>query len=162
MTRAHGVRGEVSVFVLSEVEDRFDPGSRFLLEDGRELTVASSRPNRGRILLRFEEIADRTAAEPLRGAYLFIPASEVPPAPEDSFWPHDLEGCEVVIEGGGSLGTISEVIHGPANDVWVASSGGRETLVPALKDVVVSVDTAARRVVIREVPGITDRVEEGE
>src|SRR5207244_2589748 len=77
VTRAHGVRGEVSVFVLSEVEDRFEAGSTLLLEDGRPLTIGASRPNRGRILVKFEGIPDRTAAEALRGAYLFVPASEV-------------------------------------------------------------------------------------
>ena len=144
------------MFVLSEVEDRFEAGSTLLLEDGRPLTIGASRPNRGRILVKFEGIPDRTAAEALRGAYLFVPASEVPAAPQDAFWPHDLQGCEVLIEGGGSIGTISEVIRGPANDVWVATDGDRETLVPALKDVVVSVDVAGRRIVIRDVPGLTD------
>jgi 16S rRNA processing protein RimM len=156
VTRAHGVRGEVSVFVLTEIEERFEAGSTLRLEDGRPLTVRASRPNRGRTLVRFEEVPDRTAAEALRGAYLFVPASEVPAAPEDAFWPHDLEGCEVLIEGRGAIGTISEVIHGPANDVWVAIDGDRETLVPALRDVVVSVDVGARRVVIHDVPGLTD------
>ena len=49
----------------------------------------------------------------------------------------------------------AEVILGQANDVWVARDGDRETLVPALRDVVVSVDTSAKRVVIHEVPGLT-------
>ena len=60
-------------------------------------------------------------------------------------------------EGGRSLGSISEVIHGPANDVWVARDGDRETLVPALRDVVVTVDLADRKVTVREVPGLTDQ-----
>jgi 16S rRNA processing protein RimM len=156
VTRAHGVRGEVSVLVLSEVEDRFGPGSEVLLEDGRSLTVRTSRPHRSRLLVTFEGIPDRTAAEPLAGAYLFVDGRDVPEPPEDSFWPHDLEGSEVVTEDGRSLGAIAEVVHGEANDIWVARRDGRETLVPALKDVVVSVDVAGKRVVIREVPGLTD------
>ena len=79
----------------------------------------------------------------------------MPAAPAGSFWPHELVGCEVLTDTGRSLGTISEVILGEANDVWVASDGDLETLVPALKDVVVSVDTGARRVVVHEVPGLT-------
>jgi 16S rRNA processing protein RimM len=156
ITRAHGVRGEVSVLVLSEVEDRFEPGSRLQLEDGRVLAVRSNRPTRGRLLVTFDGLPDRTAVEPLAGSYLFVERADVPEPPPDSFWPHDLEGCEVVTEAGRSLGTITEIVHGEANDIWVARDDGRETLVPALKDVIVSVDVAGRRVVIREVPGLTD------
>ena len=58
-------------------------------------------------------------------------------------------------EEGRSLGRIVEIIAAPANDVWVARDGDRETLIPALRDVVVSVDVGERRVVVREVPGIT-------
>jgi len=146
----------VSVLVLTEVESRFDTGSRLSLEDGRALTVKSSRPDRGRLLVTFEGIPDRTAAEPLGGSYLFVDAADVPAPPEDAFWPHDLEGCEVVTEAGRSLGPISEIVHGEANDVWVATADGVETLIPALKDVVASVDVPGKRVVIREVPGLTD------
>ena len=156
ITRAHGVRGEVSVLVLSEVEDRFEPGSTLLLDDGRTLTVRTSRPHRSRLLVTFERIPDRTAAEPLAGSYLFVDRSHVPDPPADAFWPHDLEGSEVVTESGRSLGTIAEVVHGEANDIWIARANGDETLVPALKDVVVSVDVAGKRVTIREVPGLTD------
>jgi 16S rRNA processing protein RimM len=156
ITRAHGIRGEVSVVVLSEVEARFEPGSNLRLEDGRALTVRTSRPNRGRLLVTFEDVQNRTAAEPLAGSYLFVERTDVPEPPTDAFWPHDLEGSEVITEGGRSLGTITEIVHGEANDIWVARDDGRETLVPALRDVVVSVDVPGKRVVIREVPGLTD------
>ena len=156
VTRAHGVRGEVAVLVLSEVQGRFEPGSRLLLQNGRTLTVRSNRAHRSRLLVRFEGIPDRTAAEPLAGEYLFVDRSEVPAAPEDAFWPHDLEGSEVVTESGRSLGRIAEIVHGEANDVWVAAEGEREILVPALKDVVASVDVAAKRVVVREIPGLIE------
>ncbi|HEX9377053.1 MAG TPA: ribosome maturation factor RimM [Actinomycetota bacterium] len=155
ITKAHGLRGEVSVLVLTEVPERFEPGSTLLLEDGRSLTVSATRPDRGRLLLTFAEVADRTAADLLRGSYLFVPADDAPELPEGSFWPHQLEGCEVVTDAGRPLGVIREVVPGPANDIWVTGPPEAEVLVPALKDVVVSVDVAGRRVVVRDVPGLT-------
>lgn len=155
ITRAHGVKGEVAVLVLSEVEDRFADRAVVYLEDGRALTVEESRPYRGRLLVRFREVPDRDRAERLLGMYLVVPESEVPKLPEGAYWPHQLEGCEVVTEDGRSLGTLREVIANPANDIWVVADGGSETLVPALRDVVVSVDVAAKRVVVREIPGLT-------
>jgi 16S rRNA processing protein RimM len=155
ITKAHGLRGEVTVLVLSEVESRFEPGSALHLEDGRTLTVASTRPDRGRLLVTFEGVADRTAAEQLNGRYLFVPEEDAPDLPEGSFWPHQLEGCEVVTDSGRELGAIREVVLGVANDIWVTGPPEREVLIPALKDVVVSVDLAGKKVVVRDTPGLT-------
>lgn len=156
ITRAHGIRGEVAVLPLSQVESRFEPGSKLVLEGlDRTLTVTESKPHRHGLLLRFDEIPDRDQAEALHGRYLFVPASEVPRLPEGEFWPHQLLGCEIVTEGGRSLGSIREIVRTPANDVWVAEGADGEALVPALKDVVAKVDIDARRVVVREIAGLT-------
>lgn len=155
ITKAHGVRGEVSVLSLTEIPDRFEPGSVLHLENGRALTVDRARRHHGGFIASFTEVRDRNAADLLRGQYLFVPESELPELPEGSYWPHEIEGCEVVTEDGRSLGTIVEIIHTEANDVWVARSGNEEILIPALRDVIVSVDLDGRRVEIRDVRGIT-------
>lgn len=162
VTRAHGIRGEVAVLPLTEVESRFEPGSRlFAGERGdRPLVVADVRGTAARPLVSFEGVEDRTSAEALAGVYLFVPASELPDLPEGRFWPHEIVGCEVVTETGRSLGTVREIMHTQANDLWAArgepgTPQERETLVPALRDVVVEVDVGARRIVVREVPGLT-------
>ena len=59
-------------------------------------------------------------------------------------------------EEGRALGTIREVIHTPANDIWATEGPDGEVLLPALRDVVRTVDLAGRRVVVREVPGLTE------
>jgi 16S rRNA processing protein RimM len=161
ITKAHGLRGEVTVLVLTEVESRFEPGSVLHLEDGRTLTVAATRPDRGRLLVVFEGVGDRTAAEQLNGRYLFVPEEDAPTLPEGSFWPHQLVGCSVATDTGRELGEIREVVLGVANDIWVTGPPTAEVLVPALKDVVLEVDIAARRVVVRDVPGLTDTAEGG-
>lgn len=155
ITRAHGVRGEVAVLVLSEVPERFDAGATLFLEDGRPLTIESTREDRGRLLVRFSGISDRSAAAPFLGKFLVVPESELPELPEGSWWPFQLEGCRVETDTGRPLGVLAEVVPNPANDIWVVVADGEETLVPALKDVIVSVDVAARRVVVREIPGLT-------
>ncbi len=158
ITRAHGVRGEVAVLVLSEVEERFDPGVELLAEGHGSLSIEATRRDRGRLLVKFEGVEDRHAAQRLQGVYLLVPRAASPELPEGSYWPYELEGCEVRTEAGRSLGTIVDVIHTQANDVWAARSDGdpdAEVLIPALRDVVVSVDVRARRVVVRDVPGLT-------
>lgn len=155
ITRAHGKAGEVAVLVLSEVPERFAEGAVVFLEDGRPLTVQSARPHRGRLLVRFREVADRTEAEALRGRLLVVPTSMSPPLPEGSWWDHEIEGCAVWTEGGRELGVVREIIHTAANDVWVAvDEAGAETLIPVLREVLVEVDVAAKRIVVREMPGL--------
>ncbi len=158
ITRAHGVHGAVMILPLSEVHERFDAGSRlFVGEEGdRCLTVVERRGQRDRPLVRFEGVDDRTTAESLAGTYLFVAASDSPELPAGAFWPHELIGLEVVTTSGTSLGTVREVLRSVANDVWVAvDAEGHETLVPALKDVVLSVDPSAMRISVAEVPGLT-------
>lgn len=156
VSRAHGVQGEVAVLVLSEVEGRFAPGATLWLEDGRTLTVESSKPHRGGLLVRFREVRGREQAEGLQRALLVVPESSSPSLPEGSWWDHQIEGCAVETDRGRPLGTVREVIHTAANDVWsVVDGGGRETLVPVLIDVLVSVDVGAKRIVVREIAGLT-------
>jgi len=157
IARAHGVKGEVAVLPLSDVKARFLAGSRLFAGDvaHRQLTVTSSRPHQQRLLVVFDELRDRDAAQAVAGEYLFVPAEEAPPLPEGEYWPHELEGCEVSTVGGRTLGRIREIVRTAANDVWVAEGAGGQVLIPALKDVVESVDVVSRRVVVREVPGLT-------
>lgn len=156
ITRAHGVRGEVAVLVLSEVPGRFADGATLWLEDGRTLTVVSSKRHGDRLLVRFREVRDREQAAALHKALLVVPESTSPALPEGSWWDHQIEGCAVETETGRALGTVRQVIHTTANDVWSAvDDAGAETLIPVLKDLIVFVDVGARRIVVREVPGLT-------
>jgi 16S rRNA processing protein RimM len=162
ITKAHGLRGEVVVLVFSDNPERFIAGSAVNIEDGRELTIRDARPNGGRLLVSFEGVEERTAAERLRGSILVVPQSALPPLPEGEFWSHQLIGCEVVTEAGRSLGVVSDVIGNPANDLWVAvDDAGTETLIPAIREFVVEVDLAAGRVSVRDIPGLTASEDQG-
>ena len=154
--KPHGLRGEVSVQSRSDNPDRWTSGSIVFDEAGTEFRVTAARAHGSRLLVSFEGIGDRTAADGLRGRELLVPESWLPDLPDGEWWPHQLEGCQVVTERGRDLGVLSEVIANPANDLWVAVDGsGRETLVPVLKDLLVQVDVPGKRIVVRDVPGLT-------
>lgn len=151
ITRAHGVRGEVAVQLLTEVTSRFDEGAvLFLAPEGhRRLTIRSTRPHQNRLLVSFKEVSDRTEAESLRGQILLADSATSPTLEDGRFWTHQIVGLEVLTDSGRSLGRVKEVLHNPANDVWVVANG-KEVLVPALLDVVDEVDLDAGRAVVRE------------
>lgn len=154
VTKPHGLRGEVAVQNRSDNPGRWVPGSVVHL-GSRSLTVDTVRRHGARLLVTFVGVTDRTAADRLRGE-LTVPISALPDLPEGEYWPHELEGCRVVTESGRRLGTLTEVIHNPGNDLWVAvDQAGQETLVPAIREVVVEVDVGDRRIVVRDLPGLT-------
>jgi 16S rRNA processing protein RimM len=156
ITRAHGVQGELAVLVISEVPGRFADGATVWLEDGRTLTVESSRPHKDRLLVRFREVQSREQAEALQTALLVVPETLSPELSEGSWWDHRIVGCAVETDTGRALGTVSDVIHTAANDVWSAvDDEGVETLIPVLKEVILEVDMDAKRIVVREIPGLT-------
>jgi 16S rRNA processing protein RimM len=156
ITRAHGVQGELAVLVISEVPGRFADGETVWLEDGRTLTVESSRPHKDRLLVRFREVQSREQAEALQRALLVVPESLSPELPEGSWWDHRIVGCAIRTDSGRALGTVHDVIHTAANDVWSAvDDEGTETLIPVLRDVILDVDMDAKRIVVREIPGLT-------
>jgi 16S rRNA processing protein RimM len=154
ITKAHGLKGEVVVLNRSDNRERWAPGTIVFLQ-GRELEITASRPHGARMLVSFRGVTDRTAAEGLRGE-LTVRPSQLPELPPGEYWPHQLQGCEVVTDAGRALGKITDVIPNPANDLWVAvDEVGAETLIPALADVLVDVDLEARRVLVRDIPGLT-------
>src|SRR5262245_9420479 len=156
ITRAHGVHGEVAVLVISEVPGRFDAGATVWTEGGRALTSRAARAHGDRLLVRFDGVADREQAEALRGELLVVPESASPELPDGTWWDHQIVGCEVQTDGGRPLGTVRDVIHTAANDVWsVFDAAETETLIPVIAGVIVGVDVATRRIVVREVPGLT-------
>lgn len=156
ITKAHGLRGEVSVENRSDNPDRFTAGARVLMEDGRSLTVAGSHPHGSRLLVTFEGVTDRAVAESLRGRLLVVPQSWLPELPDGEYWPFQLEGCEIVTEAGRSLGVLDDVVPNPAHDLWVAKDdAGAETIVPAIHEVIVQVDVGSKRILVRDIPGLT-------
>ncbi|HEY6679876.1 MAG TPA: ribosome maturation factor RimM [Actinomycetota bacterium] len=154
--KSHGLRGEVTVQSRSDNPDRWTPGAVVFDEDGTSYRVTAARVHGTRLLVSLDGIADRTAADALRGREMLIPESWLPELPDGEWWPHQLEGCRMVTERGRELGVLSEVIANPANDLWVAvDETGSETLVPVLKDLLIEVDIPGKRIVVRDVPGLT-------
>jgi 16S rRNA processing protein RimM len=104
---AHGVGGEVKLKLFT------DDLSAFRLFNGGTLTIKSLRGN----IARFAEVADRTAAEKLRGTALTVPRSELPPLEEGEYYYHDLIGLPAVSTDGVALGMVVAVENFGAGDV---------------------------------------------
>lgn len=158
--RAHGIRGDVAIDVRTDTpEERFTVGSA--LETDRSgvgpLTIGSVRVHSGRLLVRFKGVADRDAAEGLRGISLLVDSEDLPPTGDpDEFHDHELIGLTAVTTGGEEVGTVDDVLH-HAQDLLVLSvPGGREVLVPFVTELVPEVDVPGGRIVLDPPPGLLD------
>lgn len=161
---AHGLRGELRVrffgdgpenLALQEEvwlgEDRDDPNARRY----RVLGAGSGRG--GEVRLRLEGVADRTAAESLRGRLVLARPAALAPLGEGEFYWHELVGCRVESEAGEPVGEVTEIWEGGRHDVLVVrTDDGRRVLVPTAREIMKQVDAAARRIVIDAIPGLID------
>ena len=162
--RAHGLRGELVVDVHTDSpQERFASGA-VLQRAGADgvgvgvLTVEAARPHSGRMLVRFAEAPDREAAEALRGSRLLVDPAALPPTDDpDEFHAHQLEGLAVELVDGTAVGSVREVVHGPAGELLVlARTGAPDALVPFVRAIVPTVDLAGGRVVLDPPDGLLD------
>lgn len=144
--KSHGIKGEVAVDVTTdEPEIRYQVGATLHGKQGRKehvLTIATVRPHQNRLLIKFEEIPDRTAADSLRGTQFWAEALEIADD-EEAFYDHELEGLSVTHEGS-QIGKVTGVVSGPAGTILeVMLHNGKEVLIPFVFDIVPEVDLEA-------------------
>ncbi|MFF8944701.1 ribosome maturation factor RimM [Streptomyces sp. NPDC014864] len=159
--RAHGIKGEVTVEVRTdEPELRLGPGAVLATDPASAgpLTIESGRVHSGRLLLRFEGVRDRNAAEALRNTLLI---AEVDPAEtpeeEDEYYDHQLIDLDVVTEDGTEVGRITEISHLPSQDLFIVERpDGSEVMIPFVQEIVTEIDLEEQRAVVAPPPGLID------
>lgn len=147
---AQGLDGAVKIRSFAETLATFAAGRRLrVVAPGgatREIVSAGARLQGRSVRLALEGVADRSQAEALIGAELYVDRDDLPePEPGVYYW-SDLIGIEVFAVGGARLGRIASILPTGANDVYVVRGPeGRELLIPALASVIAAVDLAAGR-----------------
>ena len=161
--RPHGLRGEVAVEPRTdEPNRRFATGARLRTERSRpgaqpheSLTVLATRWHSGRLLVTFDEIGDRTAAEEARGTMLVVPVDpdETPEDPEE-FYDHQLIGLSVEDTDGRQFGKVTAVEHTGGQDLLHLEVDGEDVLFPFVTALVPVVDVPGGRIVVDDRPGL--------
>lgn len=155
-----GVRGEVKVLPLTDFPERFAAMEKVLLDlNGRfETRFVEKVSSHGRfIAMKLTGIDDINAALVLKDALLKVTRAELVTLPEGEYYIFDLIGLDVYTTAGRHLGKVKDVLQTGANDVYVVEGDApRELLVPALKQVVLSIDRAAGKIVVELPPGLEE------
>jgi 16S rRNA processing protein RimM len=167
--KAHGIRGEVVVEVITDEPDAvFASGRRVfagtavgdLAPNRLELHIGTTRPFNEGLLVGFAEVPDRNAAETWRGRYLLLPVDELPEPTENEVYLHDLVGMRVELSDGQPVGTVEEIYELPqglAIDVRRAAPRDAETIMLLYDErTVASVNKTERVIVVTPPEGLLE------
>lgn len=144
--------------LLTDLPERFEPGRGLLLTaPGAErwLTVASSRPMKDYLLVRFEGLDDRDAVEVLRGAYLEAEPTGEPPE-GGGWWVYQLLGCSCRDRREGELGRVVDVIEDGGGDLLLVEGPRGRVPVPLVEEFLVEVDVEAGTLELDLPAGLVD------
>jgi 16S rRNA processing protein RimM len=160
LTKPHGIQGEL-VFLPYVSDAELLPDLTNLLvclrrgeEPVQERTIVDWRWAHKKVLIRLNDCPDLTHAATLREYEVLIPRQCFPPVPEGEYYWFELEGLAVYASDGRRMGTVTDIIYTRANDVFVVRNGIQETLVPALKSVVRTIDVERGEIHLFAVSGL--------
>ncbi len=156
----HGLKGHIKVEALSG-----SPGFLngldyvFIGESSEKVTRRRIEGLKGVVgsnaIIKLEGIDSPEEADSQRASFLFLEEDGLPELPDDTFYSYRLEGMEVISTEGKHLGRVVRVESYPANDcLAVLGMDGREFLVPAVKDIVKSVDVQNKRITVEDRAGL--------
>ena len=169
LTKAHGLKGAIKLELYTDdPERRFVPGAEFSLQvpesspwHGRSLTLRELRWYNGHPVGFFEGVDDRTAAEGLVKAILWVEHVDQEAPEPDAWYDHQLVGLAVVRDGV-KIGEVTHVDHLPAQDLLIVKSRGREVMVPFVSAIVPEVDIAAGTVTVTPPAGLFEELVDDE
>lgn len=160
LTRPHGIKGEFCIDWHADSPLLLDtplwlqggPG-----EEPRRVRLLSVRRHRGRPLVLLEGVADRTAAEALRGRRLLLRRDALPEPADDEAYVEDLLGCAVLLADGSRLGRLDHVEYPAGQEVWaILTDDDREVLFPARPEFILQFDRQGPAVRIAPPEGLID------
>ncbi|WP_309129135.1 ribosome maturation factor RimM [Microbacterium sp.] len=163
LLKAHGLKGALKLELYTDApERRFVPGAEFTLQvpeasswHGKTLTVREYRVMNGNSVVFFEGVDDRTTAESLVRAILWV--DQDGESEEDAWYDHQLVGLDVVRDDT-VIGRLLRVEHLPAQDLLIVKTEDREVMVPFVQAFVPTVDPAAGRIVITPPAGLFEEL----
>ena len=154
--RAHGVLGEATIEVQTDDPDiRFQVGNKLTLDDGRQLTIRSSRWHNQILLLAFDGVGDRNQIEELRDQLISSDVDLGSLAPGEYHF-QQLIGCEVFQQNGELIGAVDEIVKLPGQDLLSVSRAGGQVLIPMVKQIIIEIDVLAKKIVVNPPEGLLD------
>ena len=168
LTKAHGLKGAIKVELYTDApERRFTPGAVFSGQvptgspgPGKTLELVELKFYNSHPVAFFKDVSDRSAAESLIKAILWIDHDMAEASDEEDAWfDHQLVGLRVLRDGV-QVGVLTQVDHFPAQDLLTVATSTGDVLVPFVKAIVVAVDIQAGTMTVTPPLGLFEEVAE--
>ena len=167
LLKAHGLKGALKLELYTDnPERRFVPGAEFTLQvpessswHGKTVTIREYRVMNGNSVVFLEGVDDRTAAESLVRAILWMDEDDEVEA--DAWYAHQLVGLDVLREDE-VIGRVVRVEHLPAQDLLIVKTESGDVMVPFVEAIVPTVDIAAGRIVVTPPAGLFEELPAGD
>ncbi len=141
------------VMVITESPQRFAPSSKVYI-NRQPMTIDNCTWRKGKALIKLNTINNTKDAEKLRGQPVEIHHSQLKPLPEGQYYQFQLIGLEVWTTRGELLGNITEILTSESNDTYVVKGAKGEVLIPAIEDVIKSINLDEGRLTIEPMEGL--------
>ena len=148
--------GEATIEVQTDDPDiRFQIGNKLTLDDGKQLTIRSSRWHNQILLLAFDGVTDRNQIEELRDQLISSDVDLDSLAPGEYHF-QQLIGCEVFQQNGELIGAVDEIVKLPGQDLLSVNRAGAQVLIPMVKQIIIEIDVSAKKIVVNPPEGLLD------
>jgi len=148
-----GIKGKLKVEVVTDFPQRFTPSSKIYI-NRQPMTIDSTEWHKGKAIIKLNTIDSIEDAQRLRGQPIEIHHSQVYPLPEGQYYHFQLIGLEVWTTQGELLGTVTEILTADSNDNYVVRGAKGEILIPAIEDVIKSIDLNKGYIVVEAIEGL--------
>lgn len=151
LRKAHGVRGEITMEVMTDFPERLRPNGQVFVGDNHQpLLITSVRWKDQLMLIAFDQYNDCDKVNEFRNQLVYTQTEKLPDLQKGEFYFHELLGLRVVDESGNILGRLDEILETGANDVYlVKNEEGGEILLPVVDDVILQVKLEEGEMIVR-------------
>jgi len=154
IVNAAGLKGEVKVYNYSASKERYLARKSIFIENDR-YEIEGVRFVRQTVLLKLKGIDDRNAGEAVKGLGVFIDEADLPGLPEGEYYIRDMIGMAVKDDKGDLIGTLCDVMQGPAQDLYeVLLPDGRKILIPAVSEFILDINAGEKCINVKLIEGL--------
>ena len=151
IVNTHGIQGEIKLQPWADSPE-FVLEFKTIYIDGAPVKIMRGRVHKSMVILKLEGFDDVNAAMRLKNKVAYIDRDDAG-LEDGEFFIQDIIGASVVDEDGNSLGVLDDVLDMPAGSVYVVK-GGREILIPAVDEFILSTDAENGVITVRLIEGM--------
>ena len=148
-----GISGQLKVEVVTDFPQRFAPCSKVYI-NRQPMNIESTKWHKGKAIIKLDTIDSIEGAQRLQGQPIEIHHSQLQPLPEGQYYHFQLIGLEVWTTQGKLVGNITKILTAESNDNYVVKGSEGEVLIPAIEDVVKSIDLNKGCIIIEPIEGL--------